>query len=281
MSEDNQLNPANTVHTPTPLITTGATETHQAAGVTASLRIPPFWKADPELWFCQAEAVFATSKITSSKIKFQTVIANLEFDILRQVTDLVKGPPENPYEALRDRLINVFAESENRRIRRLLEERKLDDCERPSHFLNDLRRLAGNSFPSDLLRSIWLRGLPDRMQATLAASAETDFDKIAEIADRIADVYEPTINQVSSDSCGVKQTAQLQEAIQVLTLQIGEVMSRLSRRDNAGNRSRNNSRNRSQDRNKRFCFYHQRFRDKARKCRDPCDWHSDNTKQGN
>lgn len=137
-----------------------------ASGPGANVRIPAFWRSDPELWFCQAEAVFATSKITSSRIKFQLVVANLEFEILRQVSDIVKNPTQDPYEAVKDRLIATYAESENQRIRRFLEDKRLAEGERPSQFLTELKRLAGTSVSTELLRTVWLKALPERMQAT-------------------------------------------------------------------------------------------------------------------
>lgn len=255
-----------------------------ASGPGATVRIPAFWRADPQLWFCQADAVFATSKITSSRIKFQIVVANLEFEILTQVSDLVKNPPQEPYEALKDRLVSTYAESENQRIKRLLEDRRLADGERPSHFLNELKRLAGCSISSDLLRTIWSKALPERMQATLAVTTETSVDKLAEIADRIAEVYEPSISQVNSHTTtshsAPTSISQLEEMIRKMSLQISELQTQMAR--GRGSRSSDRGRSRSRSKGRQFCYYHHRFREKARKCQQPCSWkHTTTTPKGN
>lgn len=261
----------------------GRSERTQVNASAPHIRIPPFWRADPELWFCQIEAVFTTSKVTSSRIKFQTLIANLDFEILKQVSDLVKTPPEEPYEALKNRLISTYAESENLRIRRLLEDRRLTDGERPSQFLHELKRLAGSSVSSDLLRNMWLKALPERMQATLAVTAETSVDKLAEIADRIAEVYEPSVSQVTSQPTlpqSSSSVSHLEEAMQKLVLEINELKTQ-TERGRRNNQNYNRERSRSRSKGRRLCYFHHRFREKARKCQQPCSWKPSTTQTEN
>lgn len=248
--------------------------TAEVSGFSANVRIPPFWRADPELWFCQVDAVFATSKITSSKIKFQLLVTNLDFEVLKQVSDLVKNPTEKPYEALKERLVHTYAESENQRIKRLLEDKHLSPGERPSQLLNELKRLAGSSVSNDLLRTMWLRALPDRMQATLAVTSETSVDKLAEVADRIAEVYEPSVHAVTtgpSTPSAPSSMAHIEELMRKMSLEISELRGQLAQRHNRG-RSRDRPRSRSRSKGGKYCYFHQTFREKARKCRPPCEW---------
>lgn len=250
---------------------------HFAAGVTPHLRLPTFWKADPELWFCQAEMVFATSRITSSKVKFQLVVPQLEFEISKQVSDIIKNPPELPYEALKTRLVSIFSESESQRIRHVLEDKKLTDGERPSHFLNELKRLAGTTFSADLIRNLFLRALPERIQATLAVTNETDVDKLATLADHIAEVYESSLSQISAAHLSpskatdpqnvVEPIERLQEAIQQLSLEVSELKAHHRR-----GRSSSSTRLRSRSAGRKLCYYHDRFGKHAKKCQQPCDW---------
>ena len=92
--------------------------TSGSADVSAvNLKLPPFWPADPELWFAQVEAQFSCRRITSQKSKFDHVVASLSPDYAAEVRDLLLRPPDDtPYTALKEQLTKRTALSEQRRI---------------------------------------------------------------------------------------------------------------------------------------------------------------------
>lgn len=93
-----------------------------------SVKPPPFWKPTPALWFAQLEVQFQTSGITVDDTKFSYIIQAVDTEILCEVSDIVTSPPATcKYETLKNRLITVFADSEEKRLRSLLTELELGD----------------------------------------------------------------------------------------------------------------------------------------------------------
>ena len=86
-----------------------------------SLKLPPFWRNDPIIWFAQVEAQFQTRQITSQLTKCSYVVSSLQPEIAQKVRDLLISPPaENPYDNLKIELVRCTTESEQKRLHQLL-----------------------------------------------------------------------------------------------------------------------------------------------------------------
>lgn len=242
-------------------------------------KIPPFWKAKPQLWFTQIESQFITSNIRSQTTKFHTVVGALEMEILSQVADIVSSPPTvNPYDSLKRRIIETFSDSEEKQIRQLLTDMDLGD-KKPSHLLRQMRELGSSSVGDQFLRSLWLQRMPTQVQTILSVSEENDLNKLSLLADKIVEVTQNQIAAIESSSSHPStnllplqtQISELNKKMDELSVVVreGRPIERSSSRCRCS-RSRSISRKKEWD--KTMCYYHNKFGKKSVKCTKPCSF---------
>lgn len=257
------------------------------------VRVPPFWPDKPAVWFAQVEAQFALSNITSDATKYFTVVGNLEPSIMAQLEDIVENPPvSNKYEKLKTELIKRLSVSQEKKVRQLLIHEELGD-RKPSAFLRHLQSLAGRGVPDDFLRTIWTSRLPTGLQAIVASQASSSLEAVAELADRVLEIA--PVNPVAQVASTSSSTGSILEVMRTeiasLTRKLDELsttVDRQSRTSGRSDRRRNRRFSRSKSRskgrpfkivdNRRLCWYHHKFGDKAHHCIQPCDHASENAK---
>ncbi|XP_066585900.1 uncharacterized protein [Prorops nasuta] len=242
-----------------------------------SVKPPPFWRGKPRVWFRQLEAQFHTAGIKVDETKFNYVLQALDPETLEEVGDAIfNEPPGERYNKIKRCLEEVFADSEQRRLKLLLSELELGD-QRPSQLFRRMKDLAGTKMSDDFLKSLWLQRLPTQAQAILSTS-EVDLATLAQLADRICEVFTNNSSMVVASVSSTKST--LEEQISSLSKQVSELACTVKkyRRNHSRSRDRHSSKNRrtskdnhSQDRGN-VCWYHHRFANKAKKCTEPCNW---------
>ena len=180
---------------------------------TVSLKLPPFWPFDPQIWFAQVEAQFATRGITVQRTMFDYIIANLSPEYATEIRDLILRPPgENPYDKVKEQLIKRTAASEQRRLQQLFStEERLGD-RKPTQLLRRLQQLAGDTpgLPDGtFLRELFLQRLPANVRMVLASTRDdTPIEDLAQLADKIVEVAVPP--HISNVSASV-QSSELQQ----------------------------------------------------------------------
>jgi len=210
---------------------------------------------------------------------------------LTELRSIIDGTPAvEKYAYIKAKLIGYFADSQQRRLQRVLSDMPLGD-KKPSQLLNEMKRVAGNSLSEPVLIDLWASRLPPHAQAAVIASRGDAADKTT-IADAIVDSMSlRSINAVERSNAAMapghvadatmSTTAYTaNDPISDLRKEIAELSRRLenvlpNRRYRGRSNSRTGSaRNRSLSRGSDFstgpCWYHRKFGSDARKCRKPC-----------
>lgn len=238
-----------------------------------ALKLPPFWSGRVVAWFAQAEANFEISGVKSDNTKYNHVLSVLPERVAADIEDILIDPPkDNKYIFLKSELVRRLSASEEKRVNQLLSDVELGE-RKPSQFLRHLRSLAGSSLQDEsILRQLWLRRLPQQVQAILAAQADLPLQKVAELADRIVEVS-PTDNSVFATS-----TPAADDPLQAISRRLDQLAQQVAAMSTGHNRyrsSRSSSRARSKSRDREasdLCWYHRRFKLKANRCTKPCSW---------
>ena len=162
----------------------------------------PIWPADPQVWFAQVKAQFTTRGITQQRTKLDYIIASLTPEYTTEVCDLILQPPaENPYDVLKQQLIQRTAASEQRRLQQLFNAEELED-RKLTQLLNHMQQLLGDkagAMDSSVLRELFLQRLPANIRMVLASTPDTaNLENLAQLADKIVEVATPTVSAVSA-----------------------------------------------------------------------------------
>ena len=172
----------------------GSSSTADASGsapnvsaVSLTVKLPPFWPADPELWFVQVEAQFACRRITSQRSKFDYVVSSLAPEYAAEVRDLLLKPPtDNPYDTLKAQLTKCTTASEQRKLQQLFTAEVLGD-RKPTQLLRRMQQLLGDrpGLTDDaFLRELFLQRLPQHVRMVLASTDVTGLEQLADLADK-------------------------------------------------------------------------------------------------
>ena len=253
--------------------------------VAVNLKLPPFWPADPELWFAQVEAQFACRRISAQKAKFDHVVSSLTPEFASEVRDLLLNPPaDTPYDVLREQLTRRTAASEQRKLQQLFTTEELGD-RKPTQLLRRMQQLrSGVLTDGSFLQEFFLQRLPHNVRMVLASTPDTtSLDKLAELADKIMEVAAPPPPSVASATtpivAGVNTPAPLAAEVEHLRSEVtrlGSLVQQLGRSRSssrpASRPSRRSPTPTRSTRNDSYCWYHTTFGDRAQRCRSPCNW---------
>ena len=204
-----------------------------------ALKLPTFWTSQPRVWLAQAEAQFVIRKITADDTKYYHVLSALDQDTATRLLDLISSPPpENKYHALKDRLVDTFGLSKRERASFLLHTRPLGDS-KPSVLMDEMLALLGDHPPCMLFEQLFLERLPEDIRVQLVDIKVEDHRDLARKADALwaARGMGPSANAIRKPK----------------NPPTGRKLKPEGQKDT-------------------LCYYHRRFGESAKQCRDPCTW---------
>ncbi|XP_063369925.1 uncharacterized protein LOC134658244 [Cydia amplana] len=252
-----------------------------------SVKVPPFWPEEPEIWFAQIEGQFHVGNITQDVTKFNYVISQLDQQYLKEVKDIVISPPATEkYDKLKAELIKRLTASKEKKQLQMVMHEELGD-RKPSQLLRHLKSLGGPTLPEDFIKTLWTTRLPMNIQTFIAGQPDTSLEVLAERADRIKDLATSPQAQVASTSTSVpgshmeslaNEVAELKKQLQTMHMKLDR-NNRSPRRSQSYQPSRSRSGQRSNSSYRKFpvCWFHAKYGRRATKCIKPCDFGSENS----
>ncbi|XP_066589580.1 uncharacterized protein [Prorops nasuta] len=243
-------------------------------------QLPNFMVEAPDIWFYLIEAEFSAARVTSDETKYLAVLRALDAGTLKLLTDILRDPPEKErYKHLNSTLLNRLIESRTKQVDKLLKNLALGD-KKPSMLLREMRDLAKGEVGHEILHQLWLERLPAHVRPHLLISNHLDLDGVAEMADRLLEVF-TTSYVMATSSANSEQTSNLRieqtlNDVQGLILncmqEIKELKAKVCQRESSpthhrSTRSRSKTPSRSSN---NLCYYHERFGKQAKRCTEMC-----------
>lgn len=275
---------------PVPTSGSGGTDPPTASASAVTVKLPPFWPADPELWFAQVEAQFACRRITSERSKFDYVVSSLAPEFAAEVRDLLLKPPtEHPYATLKTQLTKRTTASEQKKLQLLFTTEELGN-RKPTQLLRRMQQLLGDRpgmMDESFFRELFLQRLPPNVRMVLASTPDgTGLEQLAELADKVMEVAVPTgtgsIAAVTIPPTLTTEVGHLREEVSRLEKLVQKLAHSQSYPRSTSRSSRRPPTPPPADRTSdpsdtphdsdSLCWYHRKFGSQAQRCRSPCAW---------
>lgn len=242
-------------------------------GSTPRLPLPTMTEDNIEAYFYSLDFWFDASSVTNDARKFNIVLASVPPTKLMELRPIIDGQPANAkYKYIQEKLIEHFSDSQQRRLQRVLKDMVLGD-RRPSELFNIMKQAAGTTLSDSVLHDLWVSRLPPYVQAAIIATNVVITEKI-KIADSIIETIGMRDSQLHEVSA-VNEVSNLKLEIAELAKQVQSLLSSKEHRFRPRSRSRSRGPyTDSSKANKIVCWYHNKFGEKATKCREPCNFSS-------
>ncbi|KAL1139995.1 hypothetical protein AAG570_006972 [Ranatra chinensis] len=215
-------------------------------------RIPPFWKTNPVVWFAVMESIFNRAGVTNSQSKYDIVLPIIDTGVLEQMTDLLTCRGDNPYEILKQRIVQLPGSSNTERSK---EKRSVKV--KPSQMLDRIKEVVGDTVREDTVLAVWLQMLPERIQqAVRPYKRRRSLEKLAACADKLAELP-PTDGDVKPTTSAPDN--QLARQLSKLSLKVTDLQRQIDGMKTKRPTTWREPETKKEPASSTSCFYHDRF----------------------
>jgi hypothetical protein len=160
-----------------------------AAAATAQVKLCPYDKEEPQIWFRLIEAQFAAAGIKSQKLKYANALASLPKQVLRDILDTldVCSDSDELFDYLKNTLLGQFGKSNWQSYFELLRLPIEMQGLKPSVLMGKVKQHLppGVSPDNDLFLAMFLIRLPPSMRETEGAGAHGTAAAMVKAADAL------------------------------------------------------------------------------------------------
>jgi len=227
-----------------------------------SLKLSEFYVNNPRFWFHLAENQFVIRNITQDGTKYAHVVASLNQEVAVRVMTILENPPAtDKYEYIKQALLKVFTPSKSECAAMLLDLPGLGD-RKPSQLLTHILTLLPDkerAEPGIVIREIFLRQLPPDVRAHITDKEELSLHDLSLEADRF-----------------FTNSGQRISAVRFSAPVPGYGSARGQPRPLMSQHQATSTHPSTSQPARKYCYFHERFGDQARRCRAPCSYHPGN-----
>ncbi|KAM7293100.1 hypothetical protein ISCGN_026230 [Ixodes scapularis] len=174
----------------------------------------------------QVAAQFHLRRVSTQLSKYYYVVSALPPDIADELDDVLAAtPPADAYDQLKAAILLRKSESTTSRLQRLLTTDELGD-QRPSQLLHRMRQLLGeqaSDVNNSILRELFLQRLPQGVRMVLAPANDMSLDRLAEMADHVAEYAAPTLAALTEPQSSATAIHELQAKVDQLTVTVASL----------------------------------------------------------
>ena len=178
------------------------TESLQDVSIQAvGIKLPAFYKHNPDGWFINAEAQFVLAKISDERTKFYHAVRVLDIDTSAEIQQFLSEQCTNtttPYTSLKTKLIRVFGKRKTTRMAELLAMQSFNENGAES----TLRRMQVLATDMDTMLQCKLLSMAPAAARTAVASREfTTAEELAAALDEAMEKERISSNPAAIPSC--------------------------------------------------------------------------------